>query len=130
MALKGKIRALHQREGKSISEIARRTSLSRNTIKKWLRAPAEAAPKYRRESSPGKLAPFLATLTQALKADAHRPRHERRTARALLMQLQAQGYDGGYSRLTDFIRALRPRVRHQTAVLGVFRPPTLLESTT
>ena len=61
MALKGKIRALHQREGKSISEIARRTSMSRNTIKKWLKAPAEAAPKYRRESSPGKLAPFVAT---------------------------------------------------------------------
>lgn len=107
MALKGKIRALYQREGKSISEIARRTSLSRNTIKKWLRAPADAAPKYRREPTPGKLAPFVATLTQALKADAHRPRHERRTARALLMQLQAQGYGGGYSRLTDFIRAWR-----------------------
>ena len=72
MALKGKIRALHKRDGKSISEIARRTSLSRNTIKKWLKAPAEAAPKYRREASPGKLAPFVATLTQALKADAHR----------------------------------------------------------
>jgi hypothetical protein len=54
----------------SISEIARRTSLSRNTIKKWLRAPAEAAPKYRREVSPGILTPFLATLTQALTADA------------------------------------------------------------
>ena len=107
MALKGKIRALHQREGKSISEIARRTSLSRNTIKKWLKAPSDAATKYRRESSPGKLAPFVATLTQALKADAHRPRHERRTARALLLQLQAQGYGGGYSRLTDFIRAWR-----------------------
>ena len=78
MALKGKIRALHQREGKSISEIARRTSLSRSTIKKWLKAPAEAAPKYRREPTPGKLAPFVATLTQALKADAFRPRHERR----------------------------------------------------
>ena len=107
MALKGKIRALHQREGKSISEIARRTSLSRNTIKKWLKAPADAAPKYRREPTPGKLAPFVATLKQALKADAHRPRHERRMARALLVQLQAQGYSGGYSRLTDFIRTWR-----------------------
>ncbi len=107
MALKGKIRALHLREGKSISEIARRTSLSRNTIKKWLKEPAEAVPKYRREAAPNKLSPFVATLTQALKADAHRPRHERRTARALFVQLQAQGYGGGYSRLTDFIRAWR-----------------------
>ena len=46
-------------------------------------------------------------LVQALKADAHRPKHARRSARALLTQLQAQGYRGGYSRLTDFIRAWR-----------------------
>jgi len=30
----------------------------------------------------------------------------------------------------DDLCALIARVRHQTAVLGVFRPPTLLESTT
>ena len=107
MALKGKIRALHLREGKSISEIARRTSLSRNTIKKWLKSPAGEAPKYRREPVSTKLTPYVATLVRALQADAQRPRHERRTARALLTQLQAQGYDGGYSRLTDFIRAWR-----------------------
>jgi len=121
MALKGKIRALHEREGKSISEITRRTSLSRNTIKKWLRAPAQAQPKYRRAKSPGKLAPFVATLTQALKADAHRPKHERRTARALLVQLQAQGYDGGYSRLTDFIRNWR-RCEGQAVLTTAFVP--------
>jgi transposase len=107
MAMKGKIRAMHLREGKSISEIARRTSLSRNTIKKWLKEPAEAAPKYRRAATSTKLAPFVPMLTRALKADAHRPRHERRSARALFAELQARGYGGGYSRLTDFIRAWR-----------------------
>jgi len=107
MAMKGKIRAMHLREGKSISEIARLTSLSRNTIKKWLKEPGEAVPKYRRPEGSTKLGPFVATLTQALKADAHRPRHERRSAKALFAQLQASGYAGGYSRLTDFIRAWR-----------------------
>ncbi len=29
-----------------------------------------------------------------------------------------------------FVNPQTARVRHQTAVLGVFRPPTLLESTT
>ena len=43
----------------------------------------------------------------ALKADAHRPREHRRTAKALLVQLQAQGYRGGYTTLTDFIRLWR-----------------------
>jgi transposase len=95
------------REQLSNSEIAKRTGLSRNTVKKWLKAPGDQAPKYKRQSGFTKLSPFEATLVQALKADAHRPKHARRSARALLTQLQAQGYRGGYSRLTDFIRAWR-----------------------
>ena len=40
MALIGKIRGMRMRDGKSISEISRLTSLSRNTIKKWASDPA------------------------------------------------------------------------------------------
>ncbi len=43
----------------------------------------------------------------ALKTDAHRARDQRRTARALFVQIQAQGNRGGYSSVTDFIRAWR-----------------------
>ena len=107
MAMMGKIRSMHFRQGKSISEIARLTSLSRNTIKKWLKAPRGAEPQYRRREMPTKLAPFVEALHQALKADGHRPRRERRTARALHVELQALGYEGGYTRLTDYIRAWR-----------------------
>jgi transposase len=95
------------REQLSNSEIAKRTGLSRNTVKKWLKAPGDQAPKYKRQSGFTKLSAFEATLVQALKADSHRPKHARRSARALLSQLQAQGYRGGYSRLTDFIRGWR-----------------------
>ena len=109
MALIGKIRGMRMRDGKSISEISRLTSLSRNTIKKWLQTPQGAAPKYRRRDVSTKLAPFIATLTQALEVDARRAKHERRTARALHVQLTSQGYDGGYTRLTDFIRQWRDK---------------------
>ena len=95
------------RDGLSRSEIARRTGLSRNTIKKWLMAPAAGAPKYRRESPPGKLTPFEAQLRQALEIDAHRPKRDRRTGLALMAELKAQGYTGGYTAVTDFIRAWR-----------------------
>ena len=107
MALIGKIRGMRMRDGKSISEISRLTSLSRNTIKKWLQTPQGATPKYRRRDVSTKLAPFIATLTQALEIDARRSKHERRTARALHVQLTSQGYAGGYTRLTDFIRQWR-----------------------
>ena len=39
MALIGKVRGMRLRDGKSISEISRLTSLSRNMIKKWLQTP-------------------------------------------------------------------------------------------
>ena len=54
-----------------------------------------------------KLTAFAEALTKALETDAHRPKRERRTARALHAQLKAQGYAGGYTRLTDFIREWR-----------------------
>ena len=86
------------------------TSLSRITIKKWLKASQGAEPKCRRDV-PTKLTPFIETPTQALQADARRAKHERRTARALHVQLTGEGYGGGYTQLTDVIRECRATQR-------------------
>jgi transposase len=107
MEMIGKVRRMHRRDKKSVREIARATGLSRNTVAKWLQAPVQERPKYRRTSPPTKLTPFHEAIRQALKADTRRPKRERRTARALHEELKAAGYGGGYSRLTDFIRAWR-----------------------
>jgi transposase len=107
MAMIGKIRRMHLRDGKSVRTIARITSLSRNTIRKWLKTPVDNEPRYRRAAQPNKLTPFHEAITRALKADALRPRQERRTALALFDQIKAAGYTGGYSRVTDFIREWR-----------------------
>ena len=103
----GRIRRLHVRDKLSERGIARMTGLSRNTVSKWLQASVDEAPKYRREPRPNKLSAFQATLTQALTADARRPEHERRTALALHTEIKAAGYAGGYSSVTDFVRAWR-----------------------
>src|SRR6478609_974069 len=107
MAMIGKVLRMHHRESKSVREIARATSLSRNTVRKYLRAPVAQVPKYERRAALTKLAPFVETVKLALLADARRPKKERRTARALLQQLVEAGYEGGYTQLTDFIRAWR-----------------------
>lgn len=57
-----------------------------------------------RESKPSKLSAFHPAVELALKADVHRPKQNRRTARALLAQIRSQGYTGCYSQLTAFIR--------------------------
>ena len=47
MEMIGKVRRMKLREQLSNSEIAKRTGLSRNTVKKWLKAPGDQAPKYK-----------------------------------------------------------------------------------
>ncbi|MEO6626648.1 MAG: IS21 family transposase [Burkholderiaceae bacterium] len=110
MEILGKIRRLYLRDKVSLHEIAKRTGLARNTIRKWLRAAAAAAPPtYRRGLQPSRLSAFHAALEQALKADGHRIKQNRRTAKALFTQIKADGYVGGYSQLTAFIRDWRGR---------------------
>ncbi len=107
MAMIGKVLRMRHREKKSVREIVKATSLARNTVRKYLRIGKAEEPKYRRPEVPTKLAPFVEMVQQALLADARRPKKERRTAKALHAQITAAGYDGGYSRLTDYIRQWR-----------------------
>lgn len=103
----GRIRRLYFRDGLSLSAIARKTGYSRNTIKRWSRAPEGIEPKYRRPRREGKLAPYATYLLQALEADARRPKRDRRSALKLFGQIQALGFTGAYSRVTEFVRRWR-----------------------
>ncbi len=55
MEMMGKVRRMSLRDGLSRSEIAKRTGLSRNTVRKWLKESAAVVPKYRRREVAGKL---------------------------------------------------------------------------
>jgi len=110
MEMIGKIRRMYFRDKKSLREIAKSTSLSRNTIRKWLRGTDDVTqPTYQRSSMPCKLTAFHEALEQALKADSHRNKQNRRTAKDLFTQIKLDGYQGGYSRVTDFVREWRGR---------------------
>jgi len=76
-------------------------------VRKRLKAPVAGGPKYRRDPRPGKLTAFHEALQLALKVDGHRPKRERRAAHALYAEIKAAGYAGGYTRVTDFVRAWR-----------------------
>ena len=87
MDMLGKVRRMKLRDKLSISEIARRTGLSRNTVRGWLRAPGDVVPKYERRLDPRKISDYEPTLIAALKADRLRNKDARRTARALFVQI-------------------------------------------
>jgi transposase len=115
MAMYAKVRRMRFRDGLSISEIARRTSLSRNTIKGWLRESGRSEMKYRRPAGSRQIDAYAEWLKQALDVDSRKPRRERRTALRLWAQLKEQGFKGDYSRVTEFIRARRREAGAVTA---------------
>lgn len=83
----------------SIRAIARRLDISRNTVRKYLRAPRVpvAKPRPRR---PSKVDPFRDHVRQRLAAGVE-------NCVVLLRELRAQGYAGSYSILKDYVRPLR-----------------------
>ena len=98
MEMLGRIRWMYLRDKVSLHEIAKRTGLSRNTVRRLLRAPEEVqVPTYSRAAGFSKLSGFIAELEQSLKADTLRPKQNRRTGRALFAQIKASGYVGGYT---------------------------------
>ena len=107
MNLLGKVRRLHYRDRLSLSEVERRTGLTRKTIRKWLKAPEGVEPKYRRKDGDTKITVYAKRLVKMLETDARRLPRERRTALKLYAELKAAGFAGGYSRVTEFIRRWR-----------------------
>jgi len=90
MEMLGKIRRMYFRNKLSLHQIAKRTGLSRNTIRRWVRAPEATQPAYQRCATFNKLSPFQDTLEQALKADSFRAKHNRRSTKALFEQIKAR----------------------------------------
>ena len=123
VAILSVIRRWHLRDGVSIREIARRSKLSRNTIRKYL-ASAVVEPQYPRRKSPSKLDGFAAKLTTWLLAEARKGRKQRRNLRRLYADLAALGFQGSYDRVAAFARSWRQTQQEvaRTAGRGTFVP--------
>ena len=103
MATLSVIRRWALRERLSIREIAKRTGLSRNTIRKYLRAGVEV-PQHKPRVSPSRLDPFAEKLAGWLKTESSKSRKQRRTIKQMHADLVALGYDGSYNRVAAFAR--------------------------
>jgi transposase len=106
VALVSVIRRWHLRDGIPIREIARRTGLSRNTVRKYL-ASKDLEPAYPSRKSPSKLDSYEETLTNWLFRESRRHRKQRRTVKRLYRDLVELGYTGSYDRVAAFARQWR-----------------------
>src|SRR6202171_1404220 len=88
-------------QGKSVQAIAQELSISRTTVRKYLRHPEAVIPKPR-PPRPSKLDPFKEQIRTWVVQD-HCTNCEE-----LLVRLQKLGYSGGISILKAFVHPLRP----------------------
>jgi transposase len=94
------IRRMHEVEGLSIREVARRSGRDRNTVRAALRSPEP--PRYRRTPQRSKLDPFKEEIGRLLKGEAKLP------GKRIRELIEADGYQGGKTILDDYLREVRP----------------------
>ena len=123
MELLSVIRRWRHRDHLSIREISRRTGLSRNTVRRYLRADS-VEPRFNVPERASKLDPYADKLSHMLRLEAGRSRKQKRTIRQVHVDLVALGYEGSYNRVAAFAREWKAaRLREQqTSSRGAFVP--------
>jgi transposase len=109
------LRREHFVRGVSIKKLVRRTGLSRNTIRRALRA--DEPPGYRREPAGSMLDPFRDEIHRLLKDDPGLPGVRVRE------ELELLGFAGGITIVNDYLREVRPfYLPPRTFQRTVYRP--------
>jgi len=103
MELLSVIRRWRYRDHHSIREISRRTGLSRNTVRKYLRSDS-VEPKFNVPDRPSKLDHYADKLSHMLRQETGKSRKQKRTIKQLHADLTTLGYDGSYNRVAAFAR--------------------------
>ena len=93
---------LHQmrKEGKSVRSISRETGLSRNTVRRYLRAQGIPEKKARKKRS-SKLDPFQEEIQEIMKLGIF-------NCEVIYGKLKELGYQGGKTIIKDYVQPYRP----------------------
>jgi len=107
-----KIKNLKEQHGLTPAQISRELSLDPRTVAKWL----EEDRFKQRKTTPkkSKLDPFKKDILRMLTAHPY-------SAAQILQRIQEMGFDGGYSIVKDYVRAIRPK--HSPAYLTLSFAP-------
>ena len=97
VALLSIIRRWHIRDQVPLREIARRLRISRNTVRRYLRAEI-TEPAYAVRRSRSAIDKYASQLSAMLKTEAARSRKQRRTLKQIHEDLKELGFEGSYDR--------------------------------
>ncbi|NBQ70137.1 MAG: IS21 family transposase [Nitrosomonadaceae bacterium] len=105
----------------SISKIANRLNLSRQTVRRALKS--QEQPVYQRTVQPTpKLGAFKPQLVDWLELDAKLPKRQRRTAQRLYECLQVEGYQGSYGPVQRLVQDWKQQAQHRPSITQTFVP--------
>jgi len=114
------IRTAHRVYDKNISELARMTGHSRNTVKKAIRGEPWGYRERNKQPFPV-LGKYLETIDNWLSADKEQPKKQRHTARRIYHRLVTEhGYTGGESTVRRYVSMAKIRFGLDTP--GAFIP--------
>lgn len=107
------IRKMHFIKKYSIRKISKETGIHRTTISKYLSGEIVDIPKYRKPAKRNHpvLGPFIPAIEKILEEDKTRHRKQRHTGAKIFEILREEGYKGGYTTLTDYLRKIRPKTK-------------------
>lgn len=92
-------------DGLSITEIARRLSISRPTVHKYLQTNAEEAKSVLKVQRSSKLDRYRNYIAERLEA------YPELSTKRLQREIAQRGYQGGYSILAEFVAQVRPQAK-------------------
>ena len=114
MELLSVIRRWRYRQHFSIRDIARRTGLSRNTVRKYLRSDS-VEPKFSIPDRPSKLDAYADKLSQMLRQEAAKSRKQKRTVKQLHGDLIVLISVRNWAEFANYFRYALTRLREREA---------------
>lgn len=99
-----KIRRLYHVENHSIKEIARRLKISKNTVRRVLRAEGAGRTYQREKTTKPKLEKYEETLRSWLESDKKLPKKKRPNATHYHKELKKLGYTGAYDSIQRYVK--------------------------
>ena len=107
------IRKMHFIEDLSVRQISKETGIHRNTIKKYLEEETVEPPKYKapQERAHPVLGSYIPMIEKILEEDKTRHRKQKHTATKIQEVLEKEGYTGGYTTITDYLRKIKAKTK-------------------
>lgn len=107
------IRKMYFIEDLSIRQISKKTRIHRKTISKYLSIDSPEPPKYSqpKERKHPVLGQYIPMIEKILVEDKTRHRKQRHTAAKIQEVLENEGYTGGYTTITDYLRKIKVKTK-------------------